>query len=66
MTAAAGRRSWHDGAMRYGVVEGEPGIFPDPIARCLRAFGRLMRGSDDREQPSGTTNDQPPPPPDEP
>jgi len=25
------------------VVEGEPGIFPDPIARILRAVGRIFR-----------------------
>jgi hypothetical protein len=30
--------------MKSGVVEGEPGIFPDPIARLLRAFGRFVTG----------------------
>jgi hypothetical protein len=24
------------------VVEGEPGIFPDPVARALRAIGRVF------------------------
>ena len=28
--------------MRSRVVEGEPGIFPDPIARLLRAIGRFI------------------------
>jgi hypothetical protein len=28
--------------MNAGVVEGEPGIFPDPIARALRAIGRFI------------------------
>jgi hypothetical protein len=28
--------------MKFGVVEGEPGIFPDPIARVLRAIGRFL------------------------
>lgn len=27
-------------AVRFGIVDGEPGIFPDPIARLLRLFGR--------------------------
>jgi hypothetical protein len=28
--------------MRFGIVEGEPGAFPDPIARILRFIGRLF------------------------
>jgi hypothetical protein len=28
--------------MKTGVVEGEPGIFPDPIARLLRAVSRFV------------------------
>jgi hypothetical protein len=28
--------------VKFGVVEGEPGIFPDPIARVLRAIGRFI------------------------
>jgi hypothetical protein len=28
--------------MKSAVVEGEPGIFPDPIARFLRAIGRFI------------------------
>ncbi len=30
-------------AVRFGIVEGEPGIFPDPIARLLRLLGRPFR-----------------------
>lgn len=29
--------------VRFGIVDGEPGIFPDPIARLLRLFGRPFR-----------------------
>ena len=29
--------------MMFGIVEGEPGIFPDPIARIFRAISRLFR-----------------------
>lgn len=29
--------------MRFGIVEGEPGIFPDPVARALRALAALVR-----------------------
>ena len=32
---------------RKRIVEGEPGIFPAPVASVLRAFGRLFR----REKP---------------
>ena len=28
--------------VRFGIVEGEPGIFPDPIARLLRLLGRAF------------------------
>ncbi|MGI9080035.1 MAG: hypothetical protein ACR2GF_04330 [Acidimicrobiales bacterium] len=52
--------------MRHGIVEGEPGIYPDPFARVMRAIGRLFshrarRAPDDQESP-------PPPgsPPDDP
>ncbi|HEX3394330.1 MAG TPA: hypothetical protein VHS52_07365 [Acidimicrobiales bacterium] len=42
--------------MRHGIVEGEPGIYPDPFARLMRAIGRLFghrarRAADDRESP---------------
>jgi hypothetical protein len=29
--------------MRHGIVEGEPGIFPDPIARFYRWLSQVMR-----------------------
>jgi hypothetical protein len=29
--------------VRNHIVEGEPGIFPDPIARLFRAIYRLFR-----------------------
>jgi hypothetical protein len=28
--------------MRYGVVEGEPGVFPAPVAKVMRAIGGLF------------------------
>jgi hypothetical protein len=31
--------------MRKNIVEGEPGIFPDPIARLLVWLGRVLRRS---------------------
>ena len=36
--------------MRCDVVEGEPGIFPEPITRFMRMFGggRRRRPDDDR------------------
>jgi hypothetical protein len=49
--------------MKSGVVEGEPGIFPDPIARLLRAFGRLVTGRRKRsvEPTRGLDAADPPP-----
>lgn len=29
--------------MRHGIVEGEPGIFPDPLARLFTGFNRWLR-----------------------
>jgi hypothetical protein len=50
--------------MHANIVEGEPGIFPDPVARVLRAIGGLFGGRRRaaRDQPPA---DQPPadPPP---
>jgi mycoredoxin len=51
------------GAMRYGVVEGEPGIFPDPVARVMRALGRLVSG---RRRDEGAEAPPPTDPPTEP
>jgi hypothetical protein len=43
--------------MRCDVVEGEPGIFPEPVTRFMRAVGGLFGGGRRREraedQPSG-------------
>jgi hypothetical protein len=40
--------------MRHGIVEGEPGIFPAPIARLFQAIGRLFgRGRRSNPQPPG-------------
>jgi hypothetical protein len=36
--------------MRCDVVEGEPGIFPEPIARFMRAIGGVF-GAGRRERP---------------
>ncbi|HMG39782.1 MAG TPA: hypothetical protein VK611_00575 [Acidimicrobiales bacterium] len=34
--------------MQHGIVEGEPGIFPEPIARFMRGIGRIFdRGKRD-------------------
>jgi hypothetical protein len=38
--------------MRHNIVEGEPGIFPDPIARFLVWIGRLIRGGTGKEKSS--------------
>jgi len=44
--------------MRFGIVEGEPGIFPDPVARLLRQLARPLRArkSNETESP-GDDND---------
>ena len=48
--------------MRHGVVEGEPGIFPAPVARVMRTIGGLFgRKKADPAPPAG-----PPPDPDTP
>jgi hypothetical protein len=49
--------------MRYGIVEGEPGIFPDPIARVFRAIGGLFGGR--RKDAPAAEPEAPPPPADE-
>ena len=45
--------------MRHGIVEGEPGMFPDPIARLFVAISRFLRrrGRADR----GGAEEPPPP-----
>jgi len=37
--------------VRRGIVEGEPGIFPDPIARLLRRLGALFQRQRQRQRP---------------
>jgi hypothetical protein len=44
--------------MRHGIVEGEPGIFPAPIARLFQAIGRLFG-----RRSGGTHTSSSPPPP---
>ena len=39
--------------MRHGIVEGEPGIFPDPIARLFVAISRFLRRRSGREEEAG-------------
>ena len=39
--------------VRRNIVEGEPGIFPDPIARLLAAIARLLRRRRGRDEPAG-------------
>ena len=36
--------------MRCDVVEGEPGIFPEPVARIMRSIGGLFGGGRRRRQ----------------
>lgn len=42
--------------MQHGIVEGEPGIFPDPIARFMRGVGRFFdrKKGDDQPRQSAT------------
>jgi hypothetical protein len=45
--------------MRHGVVEGEPGIFPAPIAKVMRTigglFGRKKHAPSSHPPPPGDT-----------
>jgi hypothetical protein len=43
--------------MRNQIVEGEPGIFPDPIARVMRALVRLFQ----RKRADAPSKVEPPP-----
>ena len=59
--------------MRYGVVEGEPGVFPAPVAKVMRAIGGLFGKKKPAPQPPSPPDDtplsdldpKPPPPPEE-
>jgi hypothetical protein len=47
--------------VHHSIVEGEPGIFPDPVARVMRAiggwFGRRKGSDDDAPRDVGGTDD---------
>ena len=45
--------------MRHGIVEGEPGIFPDPITRLFVAIGRFLRRRHGAGQAEGTEKEPP-------
>jgi hypothetical protein len=40
--------------VRHGIVEGEPGIFPAPVAKVMRAIGGLF-GKKKPSTPSSST-----------
>lgn len=46
--------------MRHGVVEGEPGIFPAPVAKVMRTIGGLFGRK--RHDPPAAPADPPPDP----
>ena len=46
------------------IVEGEPGIFPDPVARVLRGIGGIFRRPGRRR--AAEDEDAPDPPAEEP
>jgi hypothetical protein len=48
--------------MRYGIVEGEPGIFPAPVASLMRKIGGFFdrrRGRDAEPAPPGEPGRRP-------
>jgi hypothetical protein len=45
---------WDHQGVRHGIVQGEPGIFPEPVTRVLRAVGRLFGRRDDPGPPPQT------------
>jgi hypothetical protein len=42
--------------MRCDVVEGEPGIFPEPITRFMRKIGGLFGGGTPRQTDEGQSS----------
>jgi hypothetical protein len=46
--------------VRLGIVAGEPGIFPDPIARLLRLLGRAFGRKRGKGQAAPDEHDQRP------
>jgi hypothetical protein len=47
--------------MRNGIVEGEPGIFPEPVARFLRAVGNLFNRGEKADDTPRDEGDRPNP-----
>lgn len=47
-------------AVRFGIVEGEPGIFPDPIARLLRLLGTAFRREQQKDRTAPAEQEQQP------
>ena len=48
----------------HAIVEGEPGIFPAPVAQVLRALGRLVTRR--RRESEAPAPPPAPPPPEDP
>ncbi len=46
-----GAAAWDHRDVRRHIVEGEPGIFPSPVARVLQGIGGLFRRKDDDVDP---------------
>ena len=46
--------------VRFGIVEGEPGIFPDPIARLFRLLGGGLRRKRQKDRAAPAEQEQRP------
>jgi hypothetical protein len=58
--------AWEHRSVLRTIVEGEPGIFPDPVARIMRGIGGLFRRRPERDPeppPAAEADDDPPPEP---
>jgi hypothetical protein len=51
-------RTWDARRVIRTIVEGEPGVFPDPVARIMRGIGGLFRR---KPQPADAAPTEPPP-----
>jgi hypothetical protein len=49
---------WKDRIVRHNVVEGEPGMFPDPIARFMRKVGQLFDRKRKDDAPDAEADDR--------
>lgn len=49
---AATSEAWDDRPVLRTIVEGEPGIFPDPVARIMRGIGGLFRRKPSADDPT--------------